>query len=102
MFFFLPGVIATAVIIFCCLYMMPLMTDRNLGLIESIKESIALSRCVELTDHMAVVIIFMAISMIGRLSFFGMLLTMPLATLFLLSTYKERIKADQPAAPQQP
>jgi hypothetical protein len=54
---------------------------------------------VELSDHVAVVIIFMAISMIGRLSFIGMLLTMPLATLYLLSTYEERINALTSAAP---
>lgn len=102
MLFFLPGLIATAAVAFCCLYMMPLMTDKNLGLIKSIKESIAMSRRVELMDHVAVVIIFLAIFMIGRLAFIGMLLTMPLATLFLLSTYEERINTSPPAAPQQP
>lgn len=100
MFVYLAGLIAAAAIVFCCLYMMPLMTDRNLGLIESIKKSFAMSRRVELVDHLAVVIIFMAISITGRLVFFGMLLTMPLATLFLLSTYEERINTCTPAPPQ--
>jgi uncharacterized membrane protein len=97
MAFFLPGIIVTAAVVFCCLYMMPLMTDRNLGIFAAIKESIVMSRRVELTDHLAVVIIFLAIYMIGRLAFIGMLFTMPLSMLFLLSTYEERINASPPA-----
>jgi uncharacterized membrane protein len=97
MAFFLPGIIVTVAVVFCCLYMMPLMTDRNLGVFAAIKESIAMGRRVELTDHLAVVIIFLAIYMIGRLAFIGMLFTMPLSMLFLLSTYEERINASPPA-----
>jgi uncharacterized membrane protein len=102
MFFFLPGVIVTAAIAFCCLYMMPLMTDRGLGIIEAVKESYAMGRRGELVDHVVVVIIFLAVSMIGGSIFIGMLFTMPLATLFLLSTYEEKINTSPPAAPQQP
>jgi uncharacterized membrane protein len=102
MAFFLPGVILTGAVAFCCLYMMPLMTDRNLGVFASIKESMAMSRRVALTDHLAVVIVFLVIYMMGRLAFIGMLFTMPLSMLFLLSTYEERINAPPPAAPQQP
>jgi hypothetical protein len=44
----------------------------------------------------------MAISMIGGTVFIGVLFTQPLATLFLLSTYEEKINTTPPAAPQQP
>jgi uncharacterized membrane protein len=101
MLLFLPGIIVTAAIAFCCIYMMPLMTDRNLGIVEAIKESYAMSRRGELVDHVVVVIIFMAITMIGGTVFVGVLFTQPLATLFLLSTYEEKINATPPPAPQQ-
>jgi membrane-anchored glycerophosphoryl diester phosphodiesterase (GDPDase) len=82
--------------------MMPLMTDRNLSLVEAIKESFAMSRRGDLVDHVVVVVLFMAISMIGGTVFIGVLFTQPLATLFLLSTYGEKINTTPPAAPQQP
>jgi hypothetical protein len=102
MLFFLPGIIVTAAIAFCCIYMMPLMTDRNLSLVEAIKESFAMSRRGDLVDHVVVVVLFMAISMIGGTVFIGVLFTQPLATLFLLSTYEEKINTTPPVAPQQP
>jgi hypothetical protein len=102
MLFFLPGIIVSAAIAFCCIYMMPLMTDRNLSLVEAIKESFAMSRRGDLVDHVVVVVLFMAISMIGGTVFIGVLFTQPLATLFLLSTYEEKINTTPPAAPQQP
>ena len=35
MLLFLPGVLFVLAISFCCIYMLPLMTDRNLGLIDA-------------------------------------------------------------------
>jgi hypothetical protein len=86
---FLPGVLLIVAITFFCIYMLPLMTDKNMGLIQAIKESYAMSRRMQLVDHVIVVVIFSAISMIGGSFFIGMLFTQPLATLFLLSTYEE-------------
>jgi hypothetical protein len=97
---FLPGLVVVVAITFCCIYMMPLMTDKNMGLVDAIKESYAMSRSGELVDHIVVVIIFMAISAIGGSVFIGVLFTQPLATLFLLSTYEERV-GTAPQAPQQ-
>jgi hypothetical protein len=99
--FFLPGMIIVIAITFCCIYMLPLMTDKNMSVIDAVKESYAMSRRGELVDHVVVVIIFMAITMIGGTVFIGVLFTQPLATLFLLSTYEELDKATPPAAPQQ-
>jgi hypothetical protein len=102
MLLFLPGILIVVAITFCCIYMIPLMTDKNLGIVDAIKESYAMGRHGELVDHVVVVIIFMAISMIGGTIFIGVLFTQPLATLFLLSTYEEKIKTTPPPAPQQP
>jgi hypothetical protein len=78
------------------------MTDRGMNVIDAVKESYAMSRRGEIVDHVVLVIIFMAITMIGGTVFIGVLFTQPLATLFLLSTYEEKIKVTPPPAPQQP
>jgi membrane-anchored glycerophosphoryl diester phosphodiesterase (GDPDase) len=102
MLLFLPGILITVAITFCCIYMLPLMTDRGMNVIDAVKESYAMSRRGEIVDHVVVVIIFMAITMIGGTVFIGVLFTQPLATLFLLSTYEEKSSATPPPAPQQP
>ncbi len=102
MLLFLPGIIIVVTVTFCCIYMIPLMTDRNMGIVDAVKESYAMGRGGEIVDHLVVVIIFMAISMIGGTVFIGVLFTQPLATLFLLSTYEEKISATPPPAPHQP
>lgn len=98
---FLPGILAIAAVTFCCIYMLPLMTDKNMGVIAAVKESYAMSRSGEIVDHVVVVIIFSAITMIGGSVFIGMLFTQPLATLFLLSVYEEKINVTPPTAPPQ-
>lgn len=94
----LPGIVLVLAITFCCIYMLPLMTDRKMGLLEAIKESYAMARSGQLADHVVVVVIFVALTMIGGTVFIGVLFTQPLATLFLLSTYEEKTKT-QPLAP---
>ncbi len=102
MLLFLPGFVIVVAVSFCCIYMLPLMTDRNLGIVDAIKESYAMSRSGELVDHVVVVIIFLAVTIIGGTVFIGVLFTQPLATLFLMSTYEERVRTTPPAAPTQP
>ena len=97
----LPGIIVALAVSFSCLYMLPLMTDKKLGLIEAIKESYALATRGNILDHIVVMILFMGISGIGGSVFIGWLFTQPLATVFLLSTYEEkisRVPQDQPIA----
>lgn len=102
MLLFLPGIIIVVGVTFCCIYMLPLMTDKNLGIVDAVKESYAMGRHGELVDHVVVVVIFMAITMIGGTIFIGVLFTQPLATLFLLSTYEEKTSATAPPPPSQP
>jgi membrane-anchored glycerophosphoryl diester phosphodiesterase (GDPDase) len=101
MLLFLPGLVITVAVTFCCIYMLPLMTDKSMSIVDAIKESYAMGRRGELVDHVIVVIIFMAITVIGGSIFIGVLFTQPLATLFLLSTYEEKIGAIAPPAPQE-
>ncbi len=102
MLLFLPGLLIVAAVTFCCIYVIPLMTDKKMGLVDAIKESYAMGKRGAIVDHVIVVIIFMAITMIGGMVFIGVLFTQPLATLFLLSTYEEKIKVTTPPATTPP
>lgn len=102
MLLFIPGIVIVVAVTYCCIYMMPLMTDKQLDIVEAVKESYAMGRRGELVDHVVVVIIFMAITVIGGTVFIGVLFTQPLATLFLLSPYEEKINTASPPAPPQP
>ena len=88
----LPGILISLVISFCCLYMLPLMTDKELGLFEAVKESYTMTTQGVFTDQIVVLILFLGISAAGSAVFIGSLFTQPLATIFLLSVYEEKIK----------
>lgn len=91
--FILPGVFIILVVTFCCIYMIPLMVDKNIGLINAIKKSYALSLHGEVVDQIVVVILFIGITAIGNSVFIGALLTQPFATIFMLSVYQEKLTA---------
>ncbi len=86
----LPGILLMIAVSFCCLYILPLMTDRNSGLIDAIKESYSMTMKGNMVDNIAVFIIFIGLLAIGGSVFIGFLFTQPFATVFLLSVYEER------------
>jgi len=86
----IPGFLVIMAISFSCLYMLPLMTDKKLGLVEAIKESYAMAVRDNIAEHIVVAVLFLAISGIGSSFLIGFLFTQPLATAFLLSVYDER------------
>jgi len=87
----LPGIIVALAVCFSCLYMLPLMTDKQMGLIDAIKKSYAMARQGTILDHIVVTLLFMGIAGIGGSVFIGWLFTQPLATVFLLSVYEEKM-----------
>ena len=87
----LPGIIVALAISFSCLFMLPLMTEKEMSLIDAIKKSYSLAMQGKVLDHIVVMIIFMGISGIGGCVFIGWFFTQPLATVFLLSVYEEKI-----------
>jgi len=101
MLLFLPGILFVLATSFCCIYMLPLMTDRNLGLIDAIKESFSMVTKEQIVDHVVVFILFVGISAIGSSVFIGSLFTQPLATLFLMSVYN-RLGKPAPVTPPEP
>jgi hypothetical protein len=98
---FLPGVVFLLAVSFCCLYMLPLMTDRNLGLIDAVKESYSMVTTGKLGDHVIVFVLFAGITAVGGSVLLGTIFTQPLATLFLMSVYQslEKKEAGVPEAP---
>lgn len=89
MLLFLPGVAFALAVSFCCLYMLPLMTDRKMGVVDAVKKSFAMVTQGKQVDHILVFILFVGISAVGSSIFIGTLFTQPLATLFLMSIYND-------------
>ena len=102
MLLFLPGVAFLLAVSFCCLYMLPLMTDRNMGLIDAVKQSYSMVTKESIVDQIVVFILFIGISAIGSSVFIGSLFTQPLATIFLLSVYETLGKAKPATSPGPP
>jgi len=91
-FLVLPGIIIAFLISFACLFMIPLMTDKKLGLFAAIKKSYAMAMRGSPADHLVVVIIYLGMMAIGSAVFIGALFTQPLATVFILSVYDEKVQ----------
>jgi hypothetical protein len=91
MLLIIPGLLVVIALAFCCLYMLPLMTDKRLGMIEAIKESYRMAVRGNIAEHIVIAILFFGISGIGSSVVLGSLFTQPLATIFLLSIYDEKV-----------
>ncbi len=94
---FLPGVIVGLVATFFCLYMLPLMTDRGMELIDAIRESGRLALEKPVVDHLVVVAIYIGLVSMGQSVILGVLFTLPLATLFILSAYEVKVRKALPS-----
>jgi uncharacterized membrane protein len=92
--FVLPGVAVVLTVSYCCLFMLPLMTDKNLGLINAVKASYSMVIRGNMTDMIAVFLIYVGLLAIGSSVFIGFLFTQPFATVFLLLVYEEKIGTD--------
>jgi hypothetical protein len=91
----LPGIIASLALYFFCLYMLPLMTDKGLGLIEAVKESSSMAMEDPVVEHVAVVAIYIGITALGQVVPFGIIFTLPIATLFLLYAFEEKYGVEE-------
>ena len=95
--FILPGVAIAMAVSFGCLYVLPLMTDRQMGLMDAVKISWYMALQKNVADHIVVVILFVGLLAVGGSVFIGILFTQPFALVFMISVYLERIEA--PSAP---
>lgn len=86
----IPGIAVVLAVTYCCLYMLPLMTDRDRGLFDAVKESFAMTTNGSWIDNLAIFIIFLGVIALGSTTFIGALFTQPFATIFLMSVYDEK------------
>lgn len=90
--FFFPGVLASLALSFICLYMLPLMTDKNMGVVDAVKESYRITTQNErVVDHLIAAILFTSISSIGLYTVIGWIITQPFAAVFLMLIYEDQV-----------
>ncbi|WP_457573897.1 hypothetical protein [Desulfolithobacter sp.] len=98
----LPGLLAMVAVSFVCLYMLPLMTDRNMGLFDALSESWRMAVQKPLSEQFAVVAVYVVLTSIGNSTGLGALFTQPFATLFVLSVYEVKRRRLLPEPPPPP
>ncbi|MCI5131210.1 MAG: hypothetical protein D3904_06730 [Candidatus Electrothrix sp. EH2] len=86
----LPGIAVLLAGTFFLVYMLPLMTDRKMGLIKAVKESSRMALEQPVGEHIAVVAVLIILNSIGSSVVFGALLTHPYACFFILSVYEAK------------
>ena len=94
----LPGIAVALAISFSCIYVVPLMVDQGLGLIDAIVQSYRMATAGNHMDQLLVILVVIGLSSIGGSVMIGWMFTQPLATLFLASVYTW--KAAQPLPPR--
>jgi uncharacterized membrane protein len=90
MFLVLPGFLVMGFITFAALYMIPLMLDQRLGVVDALQESWEMAVRDPLMDQVIIVIVYLAITSLGGSVPFGVLITQPFATLLILGAYEKR------------
>ncbi len=89
---FIPGIILACAIAWASLYMLPLMVDRGMGVVEAFKESFRIvSSRDDIMDHIVLLILLVGISAVGSSVFIGWLFTQPFAMILLVSAYEENV-----------
>ena len=73
MLLFLPGLLVVLAVTFGCLYMLPLMTDKQMGLVDAIKTSWQMAVGDNIADHVVVVILYIGLRAIRGSVFIGTL-----------------------------
>ncbi len=91
-FFFLyfPGIAVLCVVVFACLYVVPLMIEQKMGIVEAIKISWYMAVKDNVADHWVIVILVIGLTTIGSSVFLGVLFTQPFATVFTLLVFIEK------------
>ncbi len=91
----IPGLIISIALAYACLYMIPLMIDKSLGLSDAIKESYAMAKSGNVADHIIVLVIIIGLQSLGSSFVLGTFLTTPLTTVFLMNVYEYKLKSEE-------
>ena len=86
----LPGIAVLLAGTFFFVYLLPLMTDQNFGLIDALKVSSRMALEQPVSEHLAVVLVLLVLDSVGGSIGVGVLLAHPYACLFILSVYEEK------------
>jgi len=95
LFLILPGFLVIAFLVFATIYMMPLMTDKEMGLFDAIKESWNMAVRKPLSDQVILMVLYMLIISVGGSIPLALVFAQPLATFFMISVYEERLQGEQ-------
>jgi len=87
-FLLLPGIAVMLAAAYFLLYMLPLMTDQQMGVFEAIKESVNMAM-VDPLEHLPVVAVYVVLGVIGNSTGIGALFTLPFSSLIILSAYEQ-------------
>ncbi|MBU0946132.1 MAG: hypothetical protein KJ804_17275 [Proteobacteria bacterium] len=91
----LPGFLVVGFLVFATIYVVPLMTDQKMGLIEAVKGSWQMATRDPLADQMILMVLYLVILSVGGSIAVAALFTQPLATFVVLSVYEERLQGKQ-------
>lgn len=91
----LPGILMTGGLVFGTIYMLPLMTDKEMGTMDALKESWAMATREPWTDQIILTMLYLIILSLGGSVFVAVFFAQPLATFLLLSVYEERLQKAQ-------
>jgi hypothetical protein len=87
----LPGFAMMLLLVFACLYLMPLMTDKKMGLFSALQGSWDMAVAQPIMDHVVIAIVYVSLISIGGSMPFVILFAQPLATFIVVSFYQERL-----------
>ncbi len=87
-----PGFLVVGFLVFATIYMMPLMSDKNMGLIDALKESWSMATKAPLSNQLILMVLYLVIISLGSSIAVAVLFTQPLATFLVLSVYEERLQ----------
>lgn len=88
----LPGFLVMGFLVFATIYMIPLMSDKGMDIIDALKESWSMATRSPLSDQIVLMVLYLVIMSLGSSIPVAVLFTQPLATFFVLSVYEERLQ----------
>lgn len=88
----IPGFLVVGFLVFATIYMMPLMSDKDMGLMDALKESWRMATKAPISNQIILMVLYLVIMSLGSSIAVAVLFTQPLATFLVLSVYEERLQ----------
>ena len=85
----IPGFVVIAFVAFASFYLLPLMTDQNLGLFDALQTSWQHVTTPPVSNHLIIAILYVVIMSLGSSLPFAFLITQPMATFLMVGAYLE-------------